>query len=73
MSTEDNNEAHITVRELDARIASLEAKIVTAQYKGLLALGAAVGLIRFDLPAEITVGAILAVAGKALWAFLARS
>ena len=61
----DGNPMHVTRDELKAELRALSNR-------PLLYLGVAVGLIRFDLPTPVTIGAILAMVGKAAWVLLFR-
>ena len=61
----DDNPSHITRDELRAELKALNNRF-------LLYLGAAVGLIRFDLPTPITVGAISLLVLKGLAGLLFR-
>lgn len=64
MSEEPSN--HVTREELKAELRAFS-------YRHLLYLGVAVGLIRFDLPTPVTVGAILAMVAKSGWVLIFRS
>ena len=53
----DENPNHVTRAELQAELRAMSNRF-------LIYLGVAVGLIRLDLPAPITVGAVLAMVAK---------
>lgn len=63
---------YVTERELEDFKAFLEEKFKSQSNRFLLYLGAAVGLIRFDLPTAVTATAITAAVGKAAWVLVFR-
>lgn len=63
------------LRELaNSQTQVLDERLKALTWRGLLALGVAVGLLRFDVPDEVTavavVGAIVASFGKALFVMI---
>lgn len=67
------NPDHVTRNELAAKIDAVESKIDSLHNRFLLYLGIAVGLINFNLPTPVTVGAIGAMVGKAAWVLVFRA
>ena len=62
----DEKPNHVGREELRAELRALHNRF-------LLYLGVAVGLIRFDLPTSVTVGALALIVGKAVLALVFRS
>lgn len=58
-----DNPNHVTRDELRAELKALRNQI-------LLYLGVAVGLLNFDLPNPVTIGAVMLMIGKALYVLL---
>jgi len=63
---------HVTRAELAEFKQFLEEKFRSQSNRFLLYLGVAVGLIRFDIPAPVTAGAIIAMVAKGGVALLFR-
>lgn len=64
----DDGDRHITSRELEDFKSFIDERFKAQRAQFLLAIGVAVGLIRFDLPDTVTVGALALIIGKSLWA-----
>ena len=59
-----DDDAHITRRELDEFRTFIDERFKTHRAQMLLAIGIAVGLIRFDFPAPVTAGALIIMGAK---------
>ena len=60
-------QTHVLRAEIEKQGLHIDERIKALTWRGLLALGAAVGLLRFDLPAPVTAGAVaVAVAASLL-------
>lgn len=68
----EDGDRHITSRELEDFKQFIDERFRANRAQMLLAIGIAVGLIRFDVPDSITAGAIAVVIGKSLYAVFFR-
>lgn len=64
---------HAARERLDSLRQVIEEKFKSLHTRFLLYLGAAVGIIRFDIPKEITAGALAVIAVKALVGLFIRN
>ena len=52
--------------EIEKQTIRFDERIKALTWRGMLALGVSVGLLRFDLPAPVTAGAVAAAVGLSL-------
>jgi hypothetical protein len=66
-----DDDAHITRRELEEFRDFIDERFKTHRAQMLLAIGVAVGLIRFDLPTPVTATALVALCFKGILSVVA--